>query len=205
MIMSKQDKKDTTTTNSSKSYGYLGSNTQQQSSSSPSSNRSNNTTASETLDESRQSLDQALDETKKNIERNIDEAKNHIPRYTQSANDLQQQTIQATKEITDHHFEYQREAINSIQSIFKPYLENANNYYHTLQNNPQDYFGKRLPEAYSKITNKIAENTIAVSRMFNDLLFANIDAFKTIVNSTKDHSKQISEIGKKNARVYGVI
>lgn len=41
--------------------------------------------------------------------------------------------------------------------------------------------------------------------MFNDLLFANIDAFKTIVNSTKDHSKQISEIGKKNARVYGVI
>ena len=41
--------------------------------------------------------------------------------------------------------------------------------------------------------------------MFNDLLFANIDAFKTIVNSSKDHSKHLSEIGKRTARVYGDI
>ena len=199
--MSGQDKKDTTT-NSSKSYDnddYLGSSTQ-----SSSSNRSSSgNTPSATLNESRQSLDQTLEETKKNIERNTDEARNQIPRYTQSINDLQQQTIQATKEITDNYLEYQREAIKSIQSIFAPYMENSNNYYN--QNNPQEYFGRRLPEIYSKISNNMAENTIAISRVFNDLLFANIDAFKTIVNSSKDHSKHLSEIGKRTARVYGDI
>jgi vacuolar-type H+-ATPase subunit H len=197
--MSKKD----TTTGSSKSYDkddYLGSNTlQQQSSSSSSSNKSN---ISEAMDESRQSFDQTLDETKRNIEKNTDEARSQIPRYTQSVNDLQQQTIQATKEISDHYLDYQREAINSIQSIFTPYLENINNNY--TQTNPQEYY-RRLPQTYSKIVNNMAENTIALSRVFNDLLFANIDAFKTIINSSKDHSKHLSEIGKRTARVYGDI
>jgi hypothetical protein len=202
--MSKQDKKDTTTgttTSSSKSHDkddYLSSNTQQSLSSS-----SIRSTVSDTIDESRQSLDQAIDETKRNIEKNTDEARTQIPRYTQSINDLQQQTIQATKEIADHYLEYQREAISSIRSIFEPYIEETNNYY--TQNNPQEYFIKRLPTIYSKISNNIAENTITANRIMNDLLFANIDAFKTIVNSTKDHSKHLSEIGKRNARVYGDI
>jgi vacuolar-type H+-ATPase subunit H len=201
--MSKQDKKDSTTNSSSKSYDkddYIGGSTQ-----SSSSNRSNtsNNAVSETLNESRQSLDQTLEETKKNIEKNTNEARNQIPRYTQSINDLQQQTIQATKEIADNYLEYQREAIKSIQSIFAPYMENSNNYYN--QNNPQEYFGRRFPEVYSKISNNMAENTIAVSRVFNDLLFANIDAFKTIVSSTKEHSKHLSDIGKRTAKVYGDI
>jgi DNA anti-recombination protein RmuC len=190
--MSKQDKKETTTFSSSSSspstdnyhQGY-----RQQSSSSSSFNR--------TTEENRQSLNQSLDETKKSIQKNLDEARGQIPRYTQSISDAQEHTIQATKEIADNYIEYQKQALNSLQSIFAPYIENVNN---QSQNN-RDYFSKKLPEIYSKIASNYAENTIAVSRMFNDLVFANVDSFKNIANTAKEHSKHLSEIGKRNARV----
>jgi hypothetical protein len=37
--------------------------------------------------------------------------------------------------------------------------------------------------------------------MFNDLAFANVDSFKNLANTTKEHFKQLAEIGKRNARV----
>jgi hypothetical protein len=189
VVMSKQDKKETTTFSSSSSpstdnyhQGY-----RQQSSSS----------LNRTTEEKRQSLNQSLDETKKSIQKNLDEARGQIPRYTQSISDAQEHTIQATKEIADNYIEYQKQAINSLQSIFAPYIEKVNN---QSQNN-QDYFSKKLPEIYSKIASNYAENTIAVSRMFNDLVFANVESFKNIANTAKEHSKHLSEIGKRNARV----
>jgi vacuolar-type H+-ATPase subunit H len=138
VVMSKQDKKETTTFSSSSSpstdnyhQGY-----RQQSSSS----------FNRTTEENRQSLNQSLDETKKSIQKNLDEARGQIPRYTQSISDAQEHTIQATKEIADNYIEYQKQAINSLQSIFAPYIEKVNN---QSQNN-QDYFSKKLPEIYSK-------------------------------------------------------
>ena len=86
----------------------------------------------------------------------------------------------------------------TLQSIFAPYFENVSN----QSWNKQDYFGRKLPEMYSKIINNYAENTVAVNRMFNDFVFANIDSIKNIANNAKEHSKQLSEIGKRNARVY---
>ncbi len=88
--------------------------------------------------------------------------------------------------------------MNSLQSIFAPYFENVSN----QSWNKQDYFSRKFPEMYSKMISNYAENTVAVSRMFNDLVFANVDSFKNIANNAKEHSKQLSEIGKRNARVY---
>jgi hypothetical protein len=152
--------------------------------------------SSRTADNSKQSLNQVLDETKRNIEKNTDEARLQIPRYTQTVSELQEQVIQTSKDIAEHYLEYQREVIDSVQSIFAPYVENTNN---NLLNN-QEYF-RKIPEIYSKITSNFAQNTIDVNRMFNDLIFANVDAFKTVVNNAKEHSKHLTEIGKRNAKI----
>ncbi len=58
---------------------------------------------------------------------------------------------------------------------------------------------KKLPEIYSKIMGNYAENMITVSRIFNDLVFSNVDSFKNIANTAKEHSKHLSEIGKRDA------
>jgi hypothetical protein len=189
--MSKQDKKETTFTSTTSNLNHkddFNQNNNQQINHHNSSNR--------TIDKSNQSLNQTLDETKRNIEKNTDEARRQIPKYTQTVSELQEQAIQTSKDIANHYLEYQREVINSLQSIFAPYVENTNN---NLLNN-QEYF-RKIPEIYSKITSNFAQNTIDVNRMFNELIFTNIDAFKTVVNNAKEHSKHLTEIGKRNAKI----
>jgi hypothetical protein len=159
--------------------------------------QNNNEIFNRAVEETTQSLNQVFDESKKNIERNIDEAKNQIPVYTKTINEVQEQAVQATRDIAQNYLEYQKQIMVSYQSIVTPYFENANN---QLWNN-QDIF-RRYPEVYSKIANNYAENTVAITRIMNNIAFSNVEIVKTVINNTKEQTKQFAEIGKRNARVY---
>ena len=149
------------------------------------------------VEQNTESLEQAFDESKKNIDENIREARNQIPRYTETVNQVQEQTLQATKDIAESYLDYQKQAIDSFQSVATPYLYDVNN--QIL--NTQDYF-RTMPEIYSKLVNNYAENTIAMSRIFNDMAFSNIEVFKHVVDNTKKQSKYLAEIGKRNVSAY---
>ena len=149
------------------------------------------------IEQNTESLEQAFDESKKSIDESIREARNQIPRYTETVNQVQEQTLQATKDIAENYLEYQKQTIDSFQSISTPYIQNVNN---QLLNN-QDYY-RRIPEIYSKLVNNYAENTIAMSRIFNDMAFSNIELFKNVVDNTKKQSKHLAEIGKRNVSAY---
>ena len=149
------------------------------------------------IEQNTESLEQAFDESKTNIDKSIREARNQIPRYTETVNQVQEQTLQATKDIAENYLEYQKQTIDSFQSISTPYLYNVNNQF--LNN--QDYF-RRIPEIYSQLVNNYAENTIAMSRIFNDMAFSNVELFKNVVDNTKKQSKHLAEIGKRTVSVY---
>ena len=149
------------------------------------------------IEQNTESLEQAFNESKKSIDESIREARNQIPRYTETVNQVQEQTLQATKDIAENYLEYQKQAIDSFQSVSTPYIQNVNN---QLLNN-QDYY-RRMPEMYSKLVNNYAENTIAMSRIFNDMAFSNIELFKNVVDNTKKQSKHLVEIGKRNVSAY---
>jgi len=149
------------------------------------------------IEKNTESLEQAFDESKTNIDKSIREARNQIPRYTKTVNQVQEQTLQATKDITESYLEYQKQTIDSLQSISTPCLYNVNS---QLLNN-QEYF-RRIPEIYSKIVNNFAENTISMSRIFNDMAFSNIELFKNVIDNTKKQSKHLAEIGKRNISAY---
>ena len=185
--MSKQDKKEITTSSS-------GSTTRDNLDQAV---QNNNQIFNRVVEETTQSLNQVFEESKKSIERNINEAKNQIPVYTKTINEVQEQAVQATRDIAENYLDYQKQAIDSFQSIVTPYIENVNN---QLWNN-QDIF-RRIPEIYSKMANNYAENSVALSRLFNNIAFSNVDIVKTVINNTKEQSKQFAEIGKRNARVY---
>jgi hypothetical protein len=185
--MSKQDKKEiTTSTSGSTTRDDLDQAVQ-----------NNNQIFNRVVEETTQSLNQVFEESKKSIERNINEAKNQIPVYTKTINEVQEQAVQATRDITENYLDYQKQAIDSFQSIVTPYIENVNN---QLWNN-QDIF-RRIPEIYSKMANNYAENSVALSRLINNIAFSNVDIVKSVINNTKEQSKQFAEIGKRNARVY---
>ena len=149
------------------------------------------------IEQNTESLEQAFDESKTNIDKSIREARNQIPRYTETVNQVQEQTLQATKDIAENYLEYQKQTIDSFQSISTPYLYNVN--YQFL--NSQDYF-RRIPEIYSQLVNNYAENTIAMSRIFNDMAFSNVELFKNVVDNTKKQSKHLAEIAKRTVSAY---
>jgi hypothetical protein len=152
------------------------------------------------IEQNTESLEQAFDESKKSINESIKEARNQIPRYTETVNQVQELPLQATKDIAENYLDYQRQTIDSFQSVSTPYIQNVNN----QLLNSQDYF-RRIPEMYSKLVNNYAENTVAMSRIFNDMAFSNIEVFKHLVDNTKKQSKYLAEIGKRNVATYETI
>jgi hypothetical protein len=147
--------------------------------------------------EQQQSLNRALDQTRDNIKRSTDEARKEIPRYTQAANDYQEQTIQAAREITDNYIESQRQIINSLQSAWVPQIEEANKVFTSNWISP-----RYLIEIYANMVSNFADNMIAATRLVNNIIFANMDAFKTSIQQAKDNAKELSRIGVNSARTF---
>jgi hypothetical protein len=147
--------------------------------------------------EQQQSLNRALDQTKDNIKRSTDEARKEIPRYTQAVNDYQEQTIQAAREITDNYIESQRQIINSLQSAWVPQIEEANKVFTSNWISPRYFI-----EIYANMVSSFADNMIAATRLVNNIIFANMDAFKTSIQQAKDNAKELSRIGVNSARTF---
>jgi hypothetical protein len=152
---------------------------------------------SQTSEQQQQAVNKALQETKDNIRKTSDEARNQIPRYTQAVNDYQEQTIQATREIADNYLDSQKEIINSFQSAWVPQLENANRIFWSNWISPRHF-----TETYARIVSSFADNTIAATRLVNNTIFANMDAFRTSMQHAKENAKEFSRIGVNAAKTF---
>jgi hypothetical protein len=145
--------------------------------------------------EHQQAINKALDETKDNIRRTTDEARKDIPRYTQIVNEYQEETIQAARQMADNYLESQREIINSMQSALVPQIEAANKAVTSNWTSP-----RHVTEHYARLVSAFADNTIAVTKLVNNTMFANLEAFKTSVQTARDNVKEFSRIGVNSAK-----
>ena len=145
--------------------------------------------------EQQQSINKALDETKDNIRKTTDEARKDIPRYTQAVNEYQEETIQAARQMADNYLESQREIINSMQSALLPQIEAANRAVTSNWTSP-----RHVTEHYARLVSAFADNTIAVTKLVNNAVFANLEAFKTSVQTARDNVKEFSRIGVNSAK-----
>ena len=145
--------------------------------------------------EHQQAINKALDETKDNIRRTTDEARKDIPRYTQIVNEYQEETIQAARQMADNYLESQREIINSLQSALVPQIEAANKAVTSNWTSP-----RHVTEHYARLVSAFADNTIAVTRLVNNAVFANMEAFKRSVQTARDNVKEFSRIGVNSAK-----
>ena len=145
----------------------------------------------------RQTVNRALDETKDNIRKSTDEARKEIPRYTQAVNEYQEQTIQAAREIADNYIESQKQIINSLQSAWVPFAENAYGVFWNYWASP-----RRATELYARAVSSVADNTIAATRLVNNTVFANMEAFRTIIQHERDNAKEFSRINVNTAKTF---
>ena len=144
--------------------------------------------------EQNHAVDRALDETRDNITKAINEARKEIPHNTQAMNDYQEYTLQASKEIVDSYLESQKQIIQSFQSTWIPYFENT---YDAFWNNWAS--PRRVAEIYARTVSNCADNVMATTRIANNTLFANIDAYKAFVQRDV---KEFSRIAANTARTF---
>jgi hypothetical protein len=142
------------------------------------------------LEEQQQSISRTLDRTKENIIKATAEARKDIPRYTEVVNDYQEQTIEAIKEIIDNYLESHKQIINSFQSVWTPYLENV----HQLS---QYWINPLSPmtavQAYIRMVSIFADNMVVRTKLANNIMFANMDAFKRTMQEVKDNSREFAK------------
>ena len=139
----------------------------------------------------------ALDETKSTVKKTTDEALKEIPRFTKAANEYQQETIQATKDIADSFLDSQKEVIHSMQSLWVPYIENVQNSYSSYWVSPQ-----RVTENYARAVSNITDSTIVATRLANNVLFASMDAWKNSIQHARDNAKEFSRLNTNVANTF---
>jgi hypothetical protein len=150
-----------------------------------------------TSQEQYHSINKAIDETKENIRRGVEEARQQIPRNTQAVNNYQEQSLRASEEITDSYLDSQKEIINSFQSIWAPYLESM---YDTYRNNWAS--PRRSAELYTRFVSNFADNMLAATRIGNNAMISNMEAFRATIQRRKDDMKEFSRIGVNTARTF---
>src|SRR5215203_2020572 len=145
-----------------------------------------------------QAVNKVLDETKDEIKTATREAAREIPQYTQRLGDIQEQTIQTTREIANNYIESQKEIISIYQSVWTPFVENTNSrFWNYMSISP-----KGLAETYGTVVSNFADNVIAATRLTNNAVSANMELFSTALQQTKDNSRELSRLGVNATKVF---
>ena len=144
----------------------------------------------------KESVNRSLDEAKDNIKKSIDESKNQIPRINNIVNSYQEQSLQTAKEVSEEYIDSQKEIISSLQSAWVPYSESFNGLV-TRFATPD-----AATKAYARFVSNVADNTVSAIRLTNNMIFSNLDSWKTVMQQAKDNSKHLSNMGVNTAKTF---
>ena len=143
-------------------------------------------------------VEEILDDTKDNIRRATREAAREIPQNTQRLGEIQEQTIQTTREIAYNYIEAQKEIISIYQSVWTPFIKNASiifwNYWAISP--------KGMAETYGTVISSFTENVIAGTRLANSTISVNTKLLSTALQQTKDNSKELSRLSINAAKLF---
>jgi hypothetical protein len=144
----------------------------------------------------KESVNRSLDEAKDNIRKSIDESKNQIPRYNNIVNSYQEQSLQTAREISEDYIDSQKEIISSLQSAWRPINENYSSIVTSFAS-PDS-----IAKAYTRFVSNVADNTVSAIRLTNNMIFSNLDSWKTVMQQAKDNSKHLSNMGVNTAKTF---
>jgi hypothetical protein len=134
----------------------------------------------------REVLNDVLDETKKVIKKTTNEAKREIPRYTEALRELQEETVQTTKEIGYDCIEFQRELTSLL-----PYLQQTYMSYFMPWTSTRS-----MTEYYTKLVDNFVANTVAATNLANTLAVVNMES----IRQTSDTNRENCRLGVNSLR-----
>jgi ATP-dependent helicase/DNAse subunit B len=154
-------------------------------------------TTTQLQQEQQQAVYKALDKARDEVRRSINESRKEIPRVAEAVSEHQQSTIDAAREIADTYIESQKEIINSVQSAWSPLVENFD------RTNWNTVFSPgRVSEIYAHILNSYSDNLVTATKLANNVMFANMETFRTSLEQVKNSLKDLSKIGVNAAKTF---
>jgi hypothetical protein len=143
--------------------------------------------SSSTVQEQEQeAIETVLDETKRAIKKTVNEAKREIPKYIKAIGDLQEGTIQATKEIGYDFIELQREATSLVPQLQERYMS-----YFVPWMSPMI-----VTEYYSRMVDNFVDNAISATNLANNLVMVSMEGIQQLA----DANREFWRVGVENAR-----
>jgi predicted DNA-binding protein (MmcQ/YjbR family) len=147
--------------------------------------------------EQQQAVYKTLEKARDEISRSVNESRKEIPRVTEAISEHQQSTIVAGKEVADIYIESQKEIINSVQSAWSPLVENFD------KTNWNTVFSPgTVSEIYAYIVNSYSDNLVTATKLANNVMFANMETFRTSLQQVKNSLKDLSKIGVNAAKTF---
>jgi hypothetical protein len=137
-------------------------------------------------EQEQEAIETVLDETKRTIKKTVSEAKREIPKYTEAMAELQEETIQATKEIGYVLIELQREAA----SLVPKFQERFMSFYVPWA------YPKLVTEYYNRMVDSYVDNVISATNLVNSLVIFNMESIQRLADSTKEYWR----VGVENAK-----
>jgi hypothetical protein len=137
-------------------------------------------------EQEQEAVETVLDETKRAIKKTVNEAKREIPKYIKAIGDLQEGTIQATKDIGYDCIELQREAASLVPQLQERYMS-----YCVPWMSPMI-----LTEYYSRMVDNIVDNAISATNLANNLVMVSMEGIKHLTDTNREFWRE----GVENAR-----
>jgi len=128
-------------------------------------------------EQEQEAIETVLDETKRAIKKTVSEAKREIPRYTQAIGQLQEETIQATKDIGYDCIELQRETANLIPKLQERYMS-----YSMPWMSPT-----LVTEYYSRMVDNFVDNAVSATNLANNLVMINTESIQRLTDSNREY------------------
>ena len=147
--------------------------------------------------EAQEIVSRTLDEGKDSTRKAMEEARRDISARTESFNEYQEQTINATRDIVENYLESQKEIVNSMQSSWGPYIENMYGMYWTGWMSP-----RRMTEIYARMARNFSDNVIAATRVANNMMFTNMEATKASIQYARDSMKELSRMSVNAVKTF---
>ena len=145
-----------------------------------------NETYSQLQREQEQAVTRALDESKDNIKKTTNEARREIPRYTDVISDYQENTVQAIREVADSYIESQKDIIVNSFQLWSNWMVSP----------------RQIAEEYSNAVSSLADNAVSATRLVNNTISANIEAFNTSVQTAKENVKEFSKMSGNTIKTF---
>ena len=145
-----------------------------------------NASGSTGQEQEQEAIETVLDETKRAIKKTVNEAKREIPKYIKAIGDLQEGTIQATKEIGYDFIELQREATSLVPQLQERYMS-----YFVPWMSPMI-----VTEYYSRMVDNFVDNAISATNLANNLVMVSMEGIQHLA----DANREFWRVGVENAR-----